>query len=288
LVSTDRCADDQIAERMPTDLSPVRPQRRHGAPAAPPASRRPAEPAARPGGRLVALDGLRFLAALMVLSFHFTAREGPAAVAWGGRSPQVFPEVYRVTSYGWLGVEMFFLISGFVICMSAWGRTPGQFFRSRVTRLLPAYWPAVLITFAAVSLYPAIRGQVTPSDMLLNLTMLHQPLGVRHVDGVYWTLWVEARFYLLMLLVLWRGLTYRRMLLFCYGWTIIAVLANESKEALLIELAQPTFAPYFVAGIAFYLIRRFGSDLSLWGLIAVSAGRCRPPRRSCSWRRRSR
>jgi peptidoglycan/LPS O-acetylase OafA/YrhL len=259
--------DRQIAERMPTDTTSVRPRRPAGDAATPVPRRTGAD---RPAGRLVAVDGLRFAAALMVLAFHYTGREGGTARAWGGTAPETFPELYRITSYGWLGVELFFVISGFVICMSAWGRTPGQFFRSRITRLMPAYWPAVLLTFAVVSLYPAIRGHIATSDLLLNLTMLNDPFGVRHVDGVYWTLWVETRFYLLFLLVLWRGLTYRRTLLFCYGWTVAAAVASAVDEPLLTLVVQPGYAPYFVAGIAFYLIRRFGSDLNTWGLVAVS------------------
>ncbi len=252
---------------MPTDTTSVRPRRPAGDAATPVRRRAGAD---RPAARLVAVDGLRFAAALMVLAFHYTGREGGTAKAWGGTAPETFPELYRITSYGWLGVELFFVISGFVICMSAWGRTPGQFFRSRITRLMPAYWPAVLLTFAVVSLYPAIRGPIATSDLLLNLTMLNDPFGVRHVDGVYWTLWVETRFYLLFLLVLWRGLTYRRTLLFCYGWTVAAAVAAAVDEPLLTLVVQPGYAPYFVAGMAFYLIRRFGSDLNTWGLVAVS------------------
>jgi peptidoglycan/LPS O-acetylase OafA/YrhL len=46
--------------------------------------------------------------------------------------------MYRVAHQGWTGVYLFFLISGFVICMSAWGRSVGQFAASRITRLFPA------------------------------------------------------------------------------------------------------------------------------------------------------
>src|SRR5258706_12012220 len=74
---------------------------------------------ARPAhGRLHALDGLRFLAALSVVGFHFFADYGSRG-HWGRPSAQVFgPAVYHVFQYGWLGAECFFVISGFVICMS--------------------------------------------------------------------------------------------------------------------------------------------------------------------------
>jgi len=86
--------------------------------------------------RLAALDGLRLVAALAVAGYHYT-------VAWridGTHLPQYFlPHAVHVTVYGFLGVELFFLISGFVICMSAWGRPLGAYFTSRVSRLYPAY-----------------------------------------------------------------------------------------------------------------------------------------------------
>ena len=230
-------------------------------------------PAANPrpvrGGRIAVIDGLRLVAALMVVGYHYVAYDRGTS-PWGAAAVATFPGAHLPASYGWLGVDLFFVISGFVICMSAWGRTPGAFFRSRVIRLFPAYWAAVLLTFAVVSLWPVVRGPVGFSDALLNLTMLQEPLGVRSVDPVYWTLWAEARFYLLFAVVVWRGLTYRRAMIFCVGWLIAAVLAVEADLPLLTTIVQPQYAPYFVAGIAFFLIHRFGSHLATWGLVAVS------------------
>lgn len=115
----------------------------------------------------------------------------------------MFPTAFPFAAYGWLGVELFFLISGFVICMSCWGRSVGDFFTSRVTRLYPAYWFAVLATTAVLLLIPGGQKPLPWPDVLTNLTMLQEPLGVRMVDGVYWTLFAELRFYLLFALVAW-------------------------------------------------------------------------------------
>jgi peptidoglycan/LPS O-acetylase OafA/YrhL len=219
--------------------------------------------------RLAVLDGLRLCAALAVVAYHYTGFENGVRRSWGGNGPDTFGPVNAVTSYGWLGVELFFLISGFVICMSCWGKDIGGFFRSRVTRLFPAYWAAVLLTTGVVTLFSTQYRRVPLTDLMVNLTMLQEPLGAPAVDGVYWTLWVEACFYLLFALVVWRGVTRQRVLAFCYVWLVVAVLAAKAEFPLLTAIAQPSFAPYFIAGIALYLIHRFGSDLKVWALVGV-------------------
>ncbi|WP_160165747.1 acyltransferase [Actinoplanes sp. OR16] len=223
-----------------------------------------------PARRLAALDGLRLVAALFVSLYHFTGYRPGVLDAWGESREAAFPELHLLGQYGWLGVELFFMISGFVICMSSWGRTPGAFFRSRVTRLFPAYWAAILITTVVVTIWPVVRGHLRYSDILLNFSMMQQGLGARSVDAVYWTLWSEGLFYLLFSFAIWRGLTLKRAIVFGYGWLIAATLAEQSGVPLLKTFLQPNYAPFFVAGIALYLIYRFGSDVLLWGLLGLS------------------
>jgi peptidoglycan/LPS O-acetylase OafA/YrhL len=176
-----------------------------------------------------------------------------------------------VALYGNLGVEIFFVISGFVICMSCWGRTLGDFFRSRVTRLYPAYWAALVIVTGSFVVYPVVDRPESVVDFLVNLTMLQKPAGSPRILGVCWTLWAEARFYLLFaLFVVWKGASYRRIVMFCCGWTVAAVIAKSAPSPLLEEMVMPTFAPYFVIGLALYLIHRYGSDLTLWGVVGVN------------------
>ncbi|MCW2143763.1 Acyltransferase family protein, partial [Actinoplanes cyaneus] len=216
------------------------------------------------------MDGLRLVAALSVSLFHL-AGDLPSAKAWGTDPRFVFPHLFSYASFGWLGVELFFMISGFVICMSCWGRTPGQFFRSRVVRLFPAYWPAVAITTVVVALWPVATHRLPTDEIILNLTMMNKAFGVGNVDSAYWTLWCELRFYILFgVVMLWRGLTLHRTLLFCYGWLIAAVVAAAGKLPVLELIFQSLYAPLFVAGIAFFLIHRFGSNLQIWGAIGFS------------------
>jgi peptidoglycan/LPS O-acetylase OafA/YrhL len=240
-----------------------------GAVPAPPT--RSAAPAPGPRGRLLALDGLRLVAALMVCLYHYTGRGGTVSASWHANPAHVFPVLSRAAVYGNLGVQFFFVISGFVICMSSWGRTLGDFFRSRVARLYPAYWVALLLVTAASLALPAVVRPVRLDEFLVNLTMLQQPMGATRVLGVCWTLWVEVRFYVLFaLLVVLRGVTYRRVVLFAAVWTTAAVLCRSSGDALLNQVVMPEYAPFFVGGLALYLIHRFGGDLLAWGIVAMS------------------
>ncbi|MFJ1806567.1 MULTISPECIES: acyltransferase family protein [unclassified Streptomyces] len=231
--------------------------------------RAPVRPRAE--SRLRTLDGLRLLAALMVCFYHYAGKNGEVAQSWH-QSPSVrFPTLSQFATYGSLGVQFFFLISGFVICMSSWGRSIGDFFRSRVARLYPAYWAAIVLVTAAGLALPVVASPLRSDEILTNLTMLQQPMGVPRVLGVDWTLWVEVRFYALFaLFVVWRGVTYRRVVMFCCLWTLAGVFARVADNPLTDELVMRDHAPYFIGGLALYLIHRFGNSLLPWGIVVFS------------------
>jgi peptidoglycan/LPS O-acetylase OafA/YrhL len=106
---------------------------------------------------------------------------------------------------------------------------------------------------------------------MVNLTMLQDPIGVDSVDGVYWTLWAEMRFYLLFALVVWGGLTFRRVVAFSMIWTVVAAIARTADNELLFMVAMPKYAHYFLVGIGLYLIHRFGHQLISWSIVGVNA-----------------
>ncbi|OBQ51266.1 acyltransferase [Streptomyces sp. H-KF8] len=237
-----------------------------------PEASRPAEtekPRVRP--RLRALDGLRLVAALMVAAYHYGGRGGDVTTAWGSSPKTQFPTLHEYFAYGCLGVQVFFVISGFVICMSGWDRPLRSFFASRASRLLPAYWAAVLLVTAVFALPVVVHDALSPSDALVNLTMLQQPLGADRVLGVCWTLWVEIRFYALFALcVVMPGATRQRVILFCAVWTMAAAIADAADEPLLDLVLMPEYAPFFVGGIGLYLVHRDRRDAYAWGIVAVS------------------
>jgi peptidoglycan/LPS O-acetylase OafA/YrhL len=239
----------------------------------------PAHPSSSPGtaagqpthSRVAVLDGLRLFAAVFVVLFHWT---GQGQGAWGEASTaQLFPYLHPVAQYGWMGVHLFFLISGFVICMSSWGRTLGQFGASRISRLYPAYWFSVLASIAVLLALPRLGVHSWPGtfhDVLMNLTMTQSFYGVHDIDPVYWTLAAELRFYLLFAIVVFFGVTYRRVVYFCWLWVFAALFTQVTANGTLEQIVQPQYAPYFIAGVAFFLMWRFGSTMLLWALIGVS------------------
>jgi peptidoglycan/LPS O-acetylase OafA/YrhL len=144
--------------------------------------------------RLVEVDTLRGLAAIAVVFFHFTTRFGELYP--GHSSPSIsFP-------VGHYGVNLFFIISGFVIFMTL-ERTQKSmdFVVSRFSRLFPTYWVAIFLTLAITHLLGLPGKLVGLGTAIANMTMVHGIFSVPHVDGVYWTLEVELLFYCGMFLL---------------------------------------------------------------------------------------
>ena len=241
------------------------------APVAGPAGDLPAPGTPGRGTRLRALDGLRLLAALAVCLYHYTARSDMTR-RWGADPSDLFPRISSVAVYGPIGVQLFFLISGFVICMSGWGRTVRAFAASRVARVFPAYWAALGLLVVAMVAFPKVAGTPRPDDVIVNLTLLQVPAGAPRILGVDWTLWVEAWFYVLFAIAVLRGAgaSRERVVRFAWVWLAASLLVTAIDSPLLDELLMPDHAPFFVGGMALYLVHRFGSTPGLWALVAVS------------------
>ena len=150
------------------------------------------------GGRLAELDALRGVAALAVVLFHFTTR-----------FDQLYPQSSGLGwdfAHGHYGVNLFFIISGYVIFMTLdRTRTALDFVVSRLSRLYPAYWVSIALTFA-VTHWLGLPGKlVSGTQALANVQMFHGLWRVPNVDAAYWTLEVELLFYGWMLLLFALG-----------------------------------------------------------------------------------
>jgi peptidoglycan/LPS O-acetylase OafA/YrhL len=230
-----------------------------------------AQPVPAAPDRLRGLDGLRFIAAAGVVAYHYT---GKAIGYWGSVIPAVkFPTLNAITRYGFIGVEFFFMISGFVILMTAYGRRIEDFVSSRFSRLFPAYWAAVLITLGLQVFWHGGR-QFDPIDAMVNLTMMQEGFNVENVQGAFWTLWIELKFYLLMGIFVLVGITRRRVIAFAVIWPVLGHLAAVTDEKLLNSLLFPDYAPYFGLGMLLYLIYRDRGDIAAWLGVGLNLAWC--------------
>jgi len=151
--------------------------------------------------RIIGLDALRGLAAGAVMLHHHAQYYD---VLYGGRTPLPID-----LGPGHYGVELFFIISGFVILMTIeCRRTVRDFAISRFTRLMPAFLAALVLASALLILLPMPFpfGRPTFWQFMANLTMAPMLFGQTVIDLPYWTLTYEMVFYIYMALCLRLGL----------------------------------------------------------------------------------
>jgi peptidoglycan/LPS O-acetylase OafA/YrhL len=198
--------------------------------------------------RFSELDALRGIAALLVVFFHYSIHR---------------PETELGFKYGIAGVELFFVISGFVITMSICRVKRGlDFVINRISRLYPAYWAAATLTFALV-VFKSLATEHSLADVsfgqyVANLTMMQYYLGYKDLDGSYWTLVVEMIFYCCVFLLLQtRQIKRINPLAVCIiNCTVIAqaFFWGENTKRLLEMAPLLRYLPLFLAGINFYSI----------------------------------
>lgn len=148
--------------------------------------------------RIDYIDLLRVVAIFSVISFHYLY----SAIA-RGRTPNVsFSPFSEWAKYGYLGVELFFMISGFVIVQSARDLTFRQFIIKRFFRLYPSYWLALLLIFAVTSFGFWKRPGPSAQELYFNLTMFPTAFGQSWLDAAHWFLARQLQFYVAISIVL--------------------------------------------------------------------------------------
>jgi peptidoglycan/LPS O-acetylase OafA/YrhL len=200
--------------------------------------------------RQLSLDGLRGIAALSVIIYHYFYR---------------IDEIYGLSSnemdctyFGKFGVHLFFMVSGFVIFMSIGKETkPLSFFVSRFSRLYPAYFFAVIITFTIVCVFGLQGREIKIFEALLNLLMFHEFLGVPHVDGVYWTLTVEITFYFwCLVLISFKKVDYLILMLFLFVFlSFAAQFMSEVIYKIIGKLFFINYVSFFLLGAVTYKLK---------------------------------
>ncbi|RYU80475.1 acyltransferase family protein [Hymenobacter persicinus] len=213
--------------------------------------------------RYAELDGLRFLASLAVVLLHFTY--SMPRVAHIGPD---FPLLGSIFRYGYLGVNLFFMISGFVVLRSARRKSLPQFIIGRIARLYPVYWLSCGLTFLGLYFSGSqVAGPVSWRQLLFNLTMLHEFFGQPSLNGVYWSLTYELTFCFLVALLIGCRLWH---LLFpiILGWLAYTLVAGPLPVSHLFSYVFiPKHSAYFLAGMLFYVLQT--RQHSVWQVYAA-------------------
>jgi peptidoglycan/LPS O-acetylase OafA/YrhL len=140
------------------------------------------------------IDGFRGVAIVSVLLFHFLLRwrapESPVDLLG---YDHVFSRLFEVGRYG---VHLFFVISGLVITMTLLrAKTVAEFAVRRFARIYPAFLVAATLTFVIMALFGPALLRTSVADYGASLLLIPEEFGFHYVDGAYWSLAYELKFY---------------------------------------------------------------------------------------------
>lgn len=205
--------------------------------------------------RFERLDILRGVAALAVVVFHYTSRFPEYHI--GGAVPFAF-------DYGFYGVHLFFLISGFVILMSLDRRGGEGFVRSRFIRLYPVFWASVLLTTAVLRIDAARADAPDLATVFVNLTMLPTFLKFDLIDGAYWSLAYELGFYAMMFAIFrlgWQRHIDWVPVYMAGGAVLFSFAGHYIPHPLHLLIGVNSYSHLFAGGLSLYLVHRRGWTL---------------------------
>jgi peptidoglycan/LPS O-acetylase OafA/YrhL len=178
--------------------------------------------------------------------YHYTYR-GFAADNYSILS---FPDLGKIFKYGYLGVQLFVIISGYVMFLSAPHKSFKDFVISRVLRLYLTFWIAVILTSIITLLIGAERFHVTPLQFLANLTMLNEYLGIPSIDATWWFMTLVLKFNLFIgILSLLKLIKFQDY--FAGIWLVLGTILKFINVPILSNLLMPDYVSFFVAGIIF-------------------------------------
>lgn len=203
------------------------------------------------------LDLLRGIAALAVVLYHYFYHY--SNIYGTGINLPIF-------AVGKLGVNLFFVLSGFVIFISLHRACSSvNFIKKRFNRLFPTYWLCLVLTFAVVSILGLPGREVDFITFLINFTMLQEFLGYDNLDGAYWTLTYELAFYFISALVFLNVKKFSSFTLLNVFIIALHLLILRFWEGYLagglIKLLIIPYYPYFAFGMVMYYLKENKVDL---------------------------
>ena len=217
--------------------------------------------------RFKSIDSLRGLAAIIVVLHHYCFIYGRDF-----NQPQLLPELFV---HGYYGVELFFIISGFVIYYSVLNaKSVKEFLVKRVIRLYPIYWVCLIITFITVQLFPlSVTRDTSLKEALLGLTMFNGLLKtLKPVDPSYWSLLIEWFFYLMIALLFAITKDDKRIKIYLWCWIgLILFYTLAYKIPVMGAFFNLRYGPLFIAGIScYYLFVLHQQTVANWLLLSAS------------------
>jgi peptidoglycan/LPS O-acetylase OafA/YrhL len=214
------------------------------------------------------LDLLRAVAVFAVLIFHYGFRGAAGADGFTAIS---LPALAPYAKYGFLGVQMFFVISGFVIAYSTEQRSAIEFAIARVSRIYPGFLVCMTLTFLMTLAFGAPHFQVTFVQWLANFAIVAPAVKQPFMDGAYWSLVYEITFYAwVAALMMFRW--YRRGVdVIVLAWMALAVANQELGSGILLRLFLTDQSGFFAAGLLLYEMHRGRRDLTVKLLLALAA-----------------
>jgi peptidoglycan/LPS O-acetylase OafA/YrhL len=237
------------------------------------------------GGHLPALDGVRGLAILAVLLFHFVAQT---------TSTNAFETIVTsIFNYGSLGVDLFFVLSGFLITGILYDSRDQpayftNFYMRRVLRIFPLYYAVLALVFLVLPLVPALRAsglaelrrhQAWAWLYGVNIYLAIQGNWVLSYIEHFWSLAVEEHFYFVWPLVVWLFAPRPRVLLraafavaaLSFAARLIASLAGTNVVAMTVLTPFQLDALCLGGFVAVYVRRPGGASRSRRAVIPVVA-----------------
>ena len=222
--------------------------------------------------RIYQLDLFRFIAAISVVLYHYLFR-GYAADDFSRLN---FSEIGSFFKYGYLGVDLFFIISGFVISLSIKRKSLSKFVISRISRLYPIYWICVCLTFLVLLVFGSPRYSVNFNQLIVNLTMFNNYFGVASIDGVYWTLFVEMKFYIFIIgmYLIVNKIKNIELDYLVFFWISLSLMYLFLNDFFVFKILNYflilNWSSYFIAGIIFYQIFKKGFSVKYLTLLFIS------------------